>query len=724
MLAYAQERNEALAQIGINKGSWIGPALLVIIAALLFVVPNIHGGYSQLLENLGIDPTVPVPRLPKNAGKDACSNPTLEKRLPEDLKGVLEAIGCNETAQQMLEAAWKNKDWGFALNKIAVPFAKVYFEQLAADFWIITKNALLLFGTLALCSLLPGLAGLIYRRNFWAWFLISFAVLYTINASGFLGVVRQTQPMPFSGEILFFLVFNLALLFVANRVRGYSSSVSAVPPWLHNSLLAAVLILVGVACFEGWGPSWIWSFLGSWIYKWEFLLIGLPVLYILFRTSNRWNDPAPKNIVVCLDGTSNTPDDSDLGLLAQTNVFKLFRMLKADGDKSFVPRALFDASLCKRYANRQIAFYYTGVGNKFDNDPILQTLGMAAGAGATGIVERAYLDVMRVYRPKDRIYIFGFSRGAAAARLLARAIDSRGAPRRLWTLRLLGHHWLVWRSSRKAHEVPIAVLGCWDTVGSFGIAKTIAGINFQQLNLFRDLSVPENVRQAYHLLALDEMRDSFEPTYMEPDPISPERIVEVWFSGDHCNVGGGWATEKLSDVTLDFMLRHVSSGYAWQDLMEPGDETWGLYLKAVNAEKVTKEKQAGALAIHPDPLGQLRSVASRLYKYAPRKLPLHAVISETVFERMTNALPVYAPPSLFNHNEDLAAKRHTIDTQLARLVETHSLLPEERDRVIEFKDKLRLARWPQYVEELKQLRAPPGPERTLANEAFANAPLI
>jgi len=324
----------------------MGPALLVIIAALLFVVPNIHGGYSQLLGNLGIDPNVPVPRLPKNAGKDACSNQTLEKRLPQDLKGVLEAIGCNETAQQMLETAWKKKDWSFALNKIAVPFAKVYFEQLAADFWIITKNALLLFGTLALCSLLPGLAGLIYRRNFWAWFLISFAVLYTINASGFLGVVRQTQPMPFSGEILFFLVFNLALLFVANRVRGYSSSVSAVPPWLYNSLLAAVLILVGVACFEGWGPSWIWSFLGSWIYKWEFLLIGLPVLYILFRTSNRWNDPAPKNIVVCLDGTSNTPDDSDLGLLAQTNVFKLFRMLKADGDKSFVPRALVQA-LCQ-----------------------------------------------------------------------------------------------------------------------------------------------------------------------------------------------------------------------------------------------------------------------------------------------------------------------------------------------------------------------------------------
>ena len=244
----------------------------------------------------------------------------------------------------------------------------------------------------------------------------------------------------------------------------------------------------------------------------------------------------------------------EMGFLAQTNVFKLFRMLKADKQGMFVPTGQFDASLCKRYGEKQIGFYYAGVGNKYDNDPILQTLGLATGKGGADIVERAYLDLVRVYQPGDRVFIFGFSRGAAIARLLARTIDARGAPRSVWTLRLFGKHRTLWTSAKK-QPVPIDVLGCWDTVGSFGVAKTIAGINFQQLNLFKDLTIPDNVVQAYHMVALDEQRAEFEPTLMDPDPIRPERIVEVWFAGDHANIGGGWATDKLSDITLDFLLR-------------------------------------------------------------------------------------------------------------------------------------------------------------------------
>ena len=54
-------------------------------------------------------------------------------------------------------------------------------------------------------------------------------------------------------------------------------------------------------------------------------------------------------------------------------------------------------------------------------------------------------------------------------------------------------------------------------------------------------------------------RDAFEPTLMDPDPTTPSRIVEVWFSGNHSNVGGGFATDGLSDHTLSFMLEHVSA---------------------------------------------------------------------------------------------------------------------------------------------------------------------
>lgn len=723
MQQHAQAKTEVLAQMGIKRGSRIIPFLLLILVAILFVVLSFQEGEKQLIANLGLENEARI----LDAKYLDKKNLTAEEKATQEaeIKEVIKKV--SEKATDAIQ----RRDWDFLVRKFLLPAAKTYLDQLVGDFWSITKTIFHATWQLVLYALIPGIAGLIYRRRFWAWFLISLATLLVIDASGLFGSLFGGESLPRTGWVFFFVVFNLVLLLLAHRLRRHSSGATRMPAWLHNGLLIVALLLFALAWIKGWGPwsaetnAWMWSFLPTrFLYKWETILVGLPILYVLLRKSTYWPGASPKNIVVCIDGTNNTPDQVELGLLAQTNVFKLFKMLKADKQPTIADTAHFDASLSKRYANRQMAFYYTGVGNKFDNDPIVQTLGLAAGAGASGIVQRAYLDITRVYRPGDRIFIFGFSRGAAIARLLARTIDSRGAPRTLWTLRLFGRHWMVWKSASKQHDVPICVLGCWDTVGSFGIAKTIAGINFQQLNLFKDLSVPDNVQQAYHLVALDEMRDSFEPTLMEPDPITPHRIIEVWFSGDHANVGGGWATDKLSDVTLDFLLRQLSSGYASDDATQAGDETWGLYLKAVNGDKVSAANQTDAVVIHPDHLGQLRQVSSGLYKYAPRKLPLHAVISETVFARMTKSLPVYAPQSLFNHNEDLDKKRGTIDTQVARLVETHSLSASEQGAILEFKDKLRLTRWPQYLEQLRLAGSSDEQPKRLANESFAAAPAI
>jgi hypothetical protein len=111
------------------------------------------------------------------------------------------------------------------------------------------------------------------------------------------------------------------------------------------------------------------------------------------------------------------------------------------------------------------------------------------------------------------------------------------------------------------------------------------------------------------MVALDETRDSFEPTLMEPDPINPGRIIEVWFSGNHANVGGGYATDKLSDVTLDFMLRQVSRGYAYNETMKPGDESWGLYLSAVRKNKRSERgesKKKGVVEVVQESVGKCR----------------------------------------------------------------------------------------------------------------------
>jgi hypothetical protein len=414
------------------------------------------------------------------------------------------------------------------------------------------------------------------------------------------------------------------------------------------------------------------------------------------------------------------------GFAATTNVFKLFRMLKADSAGMFQPGELFDASLCKRYKNgnaQQIAFYYAGVGNKYDNDPILQVLGLAMGAGAGDVVERAYLDLVRVYQTGDRVVIVGFSRGAAIARLLARAIDARGAPRSVWTIKLFGKHRTLWASKAK-QPVAVDVLGCWDTVGSFGIAKTIAGINFQQLNMGKDLSVPESVQQAYHMVALDEQRDSFEPTLMDPDPNRPERIVEVWFAGDHANIGGGWATDRLSDITLDFLLSRISSGYAQSAELAGQDESWGVYLKAWKADKAEywERQDDNPHVVDPDPLGQISQWFSHLYEYRPRTMPQHAVISDTVFNRMVESLPLYAPQALFNLNDKLHDRRMLIDGQVQKLQETSLLSDDDQTKIKGYQAKLRLNRFDEYW-NTKVLAARKGKFK-LPAEALANLPPV
>ncbi|MCF6200291.1 MAG: DUF2235 domain-containing protein [Hyphomicrobiaceae bacterium] len=761
--ANSSSRKETQAQLGISRGSRAIPILLLFMTIILFVVYALPADNNGFATKLGF---------PEGAALT--------------FWGVIEALNDSEVNKRLMSTL---SEQGFLVvgKEYVVPGLKIYLEQLVHNIGAITESALSNLWQLTLFSLLPGFAGLIYRRNFGRWFLMSFTILLAIKASGVFGSVTSAEPMPGSGEIFFFLLSQLVVLILALRLQRHATSLSRIPPNIYNWGLISLLTIVGIACWQGWGPgmgaatnsagqvmetntdtnaipragdassaitpaqtekpvakvpdkeasirswvlsffgrdrSWIWSFLGTgftgWVFKWEFILIGLPLVYTLLRNSSSWSARNQKNIIICLDGTSNTPDQIEMGFAAQTNVFKLFKMLKADKQGGYVPVGQFDASLCKKYDGRQIAFYYAGVGNKYDSDPILQTLGMATGMGAAEIVERAYLDLVRVYQPGDRIFITGFSRGAAIARLLARAIDARGAPRSMWTLKLFGKHRTIWTSSKKKPML-ITVLGCWDTVGAFGVAKTIAGINFQKLNAFKDLTIPDNVSQAYHMVALDEQRDSFDPTLMDPDPIRPERIVEVWFAGDHANIGGGWATDRLSDVTLDFLLSRVSSGYAITKEQRPGaDESWGLYLTAKKCKKADVEDRDGSeydgvAAVDPDPLGQVRQWFSNLYTYRPRTLPLHAVISETVFERMTKSMPIYAPQALFDLNDALDEKRDLIDEKVGKLVETNSLDETERKNIIGFKEKLRLSRWPKYWASVVATRKPLSVEQVLSN---------
>lgn len=201
------------------------------------------------------------------------------------------------------------------------------------------------------------------------------------------------------------------------------------------------------------------------------------------------------------DGTDNGRDDE-----VPTNILRLHRGLNASD---------------------QVSFYFEGPGNEGDDTGIFEELiGKAFGYGSDVIRDAAISVLEAVYRPGDRIAVTGFSRGAAVARTFCNALSERGV---------------------NGHKVTVAFLGCFDTVGAY------LPFGPSQQGLFHDLHVSPIVERAAHAVAIHEDRAAFEPNLMN----WRDGIVEAWFPGVHCDVGGGFEDGGLSDAVLEWMLNQM-----------------------------------------------------------------------------------------------------------------------------------------------------------------------
>ena len=252
-------------------------------------------------------------------------------------------------------------------------------EQLTTGWWLI------------LYSLVPGVLGLIYRRAFWAWFLTAFLVLSAIKM-GY--AASDEQVTLYSKELFLSLEWLCIVLLLVSRLRRHSvAAISARAKW--TAVLMAVTLFLSAIGIGVWvRKTLIDNPIQFWLLQGVVVLLVLAIVILRQSFSNRAG--RPKNIVVCLDGTWNQPGQRDFGYLAETNVYKLFKMLKGDP-----PRHRYNASRGKEYLDekqcpKQIAFYYNGVGNRVENSKIGEILGGGFGLGAGAIVERAYLDVVRV----------------------------------------------------------------------------------------------------------------------------------------------------------------------------------------------------------------------------------------------------------------------------------------------------------------------------------------
>lgn len=301
-----------------------------------------------------------------------------------------------------------------------------------------------------------------------------------------------------------------------------------------------------------------------------------------------------KKIIVCADGTWNDPEQLDRGSVVPTNVVKIARSL----------------AMAKAPDQKDI-FYDLGVGTGQGLDRLL---GGLTGDGLLHNIFQGYQFIAERYQPGDKIYLFGFSRGAYTVRSLAGLISKFGLDKALTKRELLGdqtakppitteenrpaepsrqkaqqtHDSLgelrtaylklkvtddeaavqTYRQTHDCQYPDIEMIGVWDTVGALGIplliprwllnpaaSKAVARWLLGPYR-FLNVSLSPKVRAAYHALSIDENRKSFGPTLWNA-PDAGQLLKQVWFIGVHSNVGGGYADAGLSDNALLWMVEQA-----------------------------------------------------------------------------------------------------------------------------------------------------------------------
>ncbi|PPR06254.1 hypothetical protein CVT24_000926 [Panaeolus cyanescens] len=289
-----------------------------------------------------------------------------------------------------------------------------------------------------------------------------------------------------------------------------------------------------------------------------------------------------RTLILCFDGTGDQFDDDN------SNIVNFFSMLKKDDPA------------------QQLVYYQAGIGTYTIPQiakPMMAKLHKIAdsmvGMHLNAHVMGGYEFLMQNYEAGDKIFLFGFSRGAYTARALAGMIHKVGLLPKCnhqqvpFAYKMYSREdEMGWRQSaafKKAFsiDIDIQLIGVWDTVGSVGVIPK--RLPFTTTNT--------HVKHFRHAIALDEHRVRFKPNFFNrptPEEVAlglkwgehkeklaakPHRrktlrelerqythdgrhvtdVEEVWFSGCHCDVGGGAVKNEvrnnLARISLRWMVR-------------------------------------------------------------------------------------------------------------------------------------------------------------------------
>jgi len=310
------------------------------------------------------------------------------------------------------------------------------------------------------------------------------------------------------------------------------------------------------------------------------------------------------NIIICCDGTGNEYGKNN------TNVVNMF-------------------SLANRTSS-QTTFYDPGVGTggwEYEEESgfLKAKADLATGHGLQKNVLDAYRYLMSHYKEGDKIFLFGFSRGAFTVRSLGGMLHKCG-------LLEPGSDNLVEYASKIyntkgnqsiasgfkdtfSRSCPVHFIGVWDTVESLIMN---AG------KKFHDTCLNSEVSFGYQAISIDEKRKDF-PICMwnESDSAGPF-IEQVWFAGAYSDVGGWYDERGLSNITMQWMLQKAkTAGLDVDDALVasmPGD--------------------------HDDEIHESYSGFWKFRGSRARKIPEGALIHKSVFDRIRNQANKYKPKNL------------------------------------------------------------------------------
>ena len=306
-----------------------------------------------------------------------------------------------------------------------------------------------------------------------------------------------------------------------------------------------------------------------------------------------------RNLVFVCDGTLSSIREGE-----ETNAGLFYRLLtRADADP------------------RQTVLYDPGV----QGTGWRKWLNAASGRGVNRSIKNGYAFLARHWRPGDRIYLLGYSRGAYAVRSLAGMIGGVGLLRpeyaRARYVDLAFRYYEVGSKSparrhfshHRCHEhVPIQMLGVWDTVKSLGLPYPLLNRLAPMATEFHDHRLGDHIHHGFHALAIDENRTSYAPDSLGTEPrTGTGRLEQAWFPGGHPDIGGDVRghprrSRPLGNIALNWMLRRAAT-------------SWGLLLPQGMANRILPENPW-----RPRWSGPMRGIAQALSSFAHRRSSIGA----------------------------------------------------------------------------------------------------